>query len=852
MHDGVAIAIKKNINYKLIDNFEEEVLAIQITTTQGPIIIATVYSPPRRPQLPANDLLKLSNYNIPVYILGDLNARHSSLGSTNNNQAGITLNNIINTGKLMHIGPNFYTFLGRKNGSAPDIILSNNKTFHNHHAQQGPLTGSDHLPIIFHLSTSPIQVPTKRKLELSKADWHKYTEILKRQTTLDLNNKPTQEIEVEIRKTHNNIKEAAKQTIPISKYKTLPYNKTTDEMRLIQTQYTNLINYVNIYGSSEYHKSLLTLLQSKLQTEYQKQSISKWNEMIETVNEYPKSSKEFWRDIFRMSGNSNNDEIPYLVDQNGNKIHTDEERENAFRREWGKIFQITEEENEQFDQEHEITITDWMNTRQERITPDNIINKNKLNEVGEITLGELMHSLRKFKEKAPGFSGITKNMILNTPSNIKETLKEIYNSSLAAGYFPQEFKTAKMIFIPKPNKDKKRVGNYRPISLLEITAKLFEKILNTRLLKFLEENNILNDRQHGFRTKKGTTSAIALATEIIAQETAQRNQVNIVLRDVSKAFDKVWHTGLQYKLLQCNLPTQYEKILSHYLQNRTAKINIGNYTGPDIPLLSGVPQGSCISPTLYILYTADTPPPAPYSEYIQFADDITQIITYPGKSTQIMANHTIRAIEQINKYEQKWKIKTNRQKFKIIPLAKINTKPIIINNEHYPYSQEGSMLGITINKKGYNSFMNNKKNKARNALTKIKRFNKLSKTNKQLLYTSLVRSVMEYPPVPIHAFTKTKLYSLQSTQNLALKYIHNVKYPTLISSQELHHRSTLEPINTLLYDRAEEIWNKIENSNDIIYNTRIKTNYQQFLPSHTWFPSSKNEMLKGRPRPKYK
>lgn len=91
----------------------------------------------------------------------------------------------------------------------------------------------------------------------------------------------------------------------------------------------------------------------------------------------------------------------------------------------------------------------------------------------------LYHILRKFKETAPILTGITRSMIADSPEHIKESLIEIYNSSIAAADFPDNINIGKLIFIAKPGKDgKKRVEHYRPITVLEITGKILEKIIN--------------------------------------------------------------------------------------------------------------------------------------------------------------------------------------------------------------------------------------------------------------------------------------------------------------------------------------------------------------------------------------
>ena len=149
----------------------------------------------------------------------------------------------------------------------------------------------------------------------------------------------------------------------------------------------------------------------------------------------------------------------------------------------------------------------------------------------------------------------------------------IFNMSLSMGYFPGSYKHTIMIFIPNGSASQHKVQNNGPISPLETQGKLQDKLINRRLIHYFELNN--------FRTARGTHTALAVFYETLVNERHVKNsRTDVVLREVSKVFDKVWHNGLKYKLIQINLHTCFLRILCNFFDDRTASIRIDNHIGP--------------------------------------------------------------------------------------------------------------------------------------------------------------------------------------------------------------------------------------------------------------------------------
>lgn len=836
LHDGVAVAVRNNLKHVILDNFDENYLAIQIETTLGPTLIATGYQPPRRPIVPLQSLLQIFRRNtLPVIFMGDINARHPVLGHNNSNPTGEALAHLIRQETVQHLGPDFKTFINTRSTGTPDIILANNRMIHNTYIRAGPLTSSDHLPVILKLSAAPIQVPITPRLNKKEANWVGFEEELSNYIIPDLDGRPATEIDYELSNWYLATDRAIKNNIPTTKYKTLPHPAMNNEIRRAIQTYNTVRQHAEINGWSPAARNLIKTLQNNLQQEFRQMRDDHWNNLITSVDNQYKHPDKFWASIKRLMG-SDNEQTKYLLDPNGRKLTTAEDQATEFKRVWGRIYRITENENADFCTENEASVRAYLaNTNDHRpyetillnrLRPDYYLTK-------PITYHEVQKKIRNLKNrKAPGHSQIDKEILSHMPTNMVKALTAILNASLSAGYFPSLFKLAILKLILKSGKNPTDSQNYRPISLLDITGKIYEKLINERFRQFLEHNNGYHPNQHAYRRRRGTNTAIALAYETIARHQQNRAQCNVIFRDVSKAFDKVWHDGLKYKLCNLHMPRNFTALLCHFLDNRRAIIQVGSYKTDPIPLLCGVPQGSTVAPTLYTLYTSDLGE-IPHCKYLTYADDVTQIITYPGKSKQFLQLYTERAITSLNEYERKWKIRTNHNKFQILHISKQRPLPITINNRNINYTNKAKMLGLTMKKTGIAAHTKEIKQKANVALKKLKRFTNLQPRTKLHLYKAFVLPVLEYPAIPLNTLTKSNWKSLQAVQNKALRWVDGATLPNTITAAELHEIYDIMPLNCRNFQAAYRDWENIR--------TQFEDDVQQLLEietpgTHAWWP----------------
>lgn len=259
-----------------------------------------------------------------------------------------------------------------------------------------------------------------------------------------------------------------------------------------------------------------------------------------------------------------------------------------------------------------------------------------------------------------------------------------------------------------------------------------------------------------------------------------------------------------------------------------------------------------VSPQHYtVFFIHDLPEPIDDSDYIAFADDITQITYSPAKNVKAIANTTKHAIEQINNYENNWKIQTNTSKFTIIPITRLSTAPITINNNIIPYSNSGKILGLNISRRGFANQIKLRTAIALHNLNKLYRFKHLSIPNKKKLYTSLVRSALTYPIIPLHTANNSPLLKLQRVQNKSLRFIHNTLWHDFTTSEYLHTISNLPPINIFLHNSAQALWEKIQTTDPQLYNKLLLPDHL-LHQQHSYFTSSHHKSQQPTPDPLYK
>ncbi|KAI1524765.1 reverse transcriptase, partial [Pyrenophora tritici-repentis] len=390
----------------------------------------------------------------------------------------------------------------------------------------------------------------------------------------------------------------------------------------------------------------------------------------------------------------------------------------------------------------------------------------RLNEDFQLDINFVIEELNAVNiKKGTGPDGMHPLILKHCASHLAAPLTQIFNESLSTGHFPDKWKRSSVSPIFKKGA-RSKIENYRCIAKLQTVAKFFEHLVNVKLLSLVQDK--ITKKQHGFMKSRSTASNL---TEFVYY--AQRGinsgaQVDVLYTDFSKAFDRVNHKRLILKLRSFNLPDNLLAWLESYLSNRTQFVKYGASESNEFIVSSGVPQGSHLGPTLFLLFINDIVDEMDDVFISLFADDvkIAKIITCQEDAVVLQ-----QAIDKLRAWCDANTLHLNLDKCAVLT---VTTKKKDIFKIDYMYGthkfkhvSEHKDLGVLIDQRlSFNQHIDMITSKATAALGFIRRFcyDITDVQTLKSLYYALVQSHLEYCNVvwlPTYAIHIAKIESVQ-------------------------------------------------------------------------------------------
>lgn len=309
-------------------------------------------------------------------------------------------------------------------------------------------------------------------------------------------------------------------------------------------------------------------------------------------------------------------------------------------------------------------------------------------------------------DKCEAFADMLQDTFLVLPFRAILFLTALFNACLHWGYFPYNWKHAQVIMISKPGKPKRELSSYRPISLLPTLSKLYEKIIAYRLKSILQDWEILPTFQFGFREAHSTVDQMVRFSEFVNVNFENYKQTAALFLDFQQAFDKVWHTGLIYKMKKLHFPLYLVGVIKSFLEDRSFSVKIDENLSSIRPVNSSVPQGSVLGPILFNLYVSDIadqimPTLSPSCFLGMFADDM--LIAYADHDVHIAQSELQELVDHIIEWCSNWcvTISIPKSEAKIFSLRRCPDPPCItIGNAIIPWKENSvRWLGILFDKR---------------------------------------------------------------------------------------------------------------------------------------------------------
>ena len=843
-HGGMILTRQDLTDIKEIEELKilftaEEVIGIEIkgSNKRPSLKIFTYYNPPLcSPNVAI--LRYISSCSGKCILTGDLNCKNTAWGSTYTDRRGRDLLDSLNDYNLTTLNNQSKTRCDPCSGKEEslDLVIGNLEAatiFTEFWV--GPDVGSDHLPVhsVLQFGIEQPREPVKIR-RFGNLNRTKLKKILDSEARFPIARNAT-ELERHAAMITDQIKRAYDRSCPETVIKKRSKCLFTPEIEMMVKEKRNLRRQKNaaLQNHNPGQARLIMTKINRLGNDIKRsQKIEKQREFERHCHQLnkEKNPKKFFQTFDLLAnptikGATSKSSIMTVEDEHGNKASSSEEKANLFANRLQSVHQ--EPDDKAFNESWKKKVEEYLkeNEKSFKNDPDESYSLPEDGDDSElcnaVTVEEFENNLARCKNKsAAGNDGISYSLIKCLPNTVKGDICQIFSDSIRIGYFPKIWKSALVKMIPKPQKDAKYAKNFRPISLLLCLGKVLERILARRISSHLEVKKLFSKSQSGFRNNHMTSEQLLRLSEESHTAFKEKKHVAAIFLDAEAAFDRCWHNGIRYKTKKIlKLPNRITRLISSFITDRSLTVSHEGCSSHSVLLNAGTPQGSPLSPLIYIIYVNDYPEEIEeICSVSQFADDSALWTT--AYTTKYAITKLQKALNVLEGWCRKWRVKLNGDKSNLMFISRTRESEeenhaIHLFDDIVRPTTHAKFLGIEIDshlsfKKHFES-IKARSTRRLNVLKVLSR-NGVEAAVIMKLYKIYVRPIIEYGCPSFVAATQTNLSHLQKIQNEAIRI--SLRLPRYIRTDLLHEYGAIDMVKDRLVQMSTQLLGKMRMNNE--------------------------------------
>ena len=669
-----------------------------------------------------------------IFVFGDFNVHHSGwLHHSSTDVAGThAFNFAVSQG--LHQTVDFFTRIPDRDDHSPsllDLFLTSNPSICET-SSSGPLGKSDHVVVNMQISLSTKGAPEppyhRTLFSYDRGDWDSFRDFLRDVTWIEVFKLDGERCTSEVASW---IKAGIDAFVPSRKFQQRPHSSPWFSPACAAA-IAHRNHFFRVYQCEQTAESKQRFRRSANECKrvIESAKLQYMEQTHERIASQKIGSRDFWR-IYNSVANKGKSSVPPLI--NGPEVLTSSsDKAEFFAQQFSKNSTLD-------DTGHPLSAFESRTD----VVLDTVHITSRM-------VASVIQSLDA--SKATGPDGIPVVVLQKCCPELSPILSKLFNKLLAESCYPPCWKVPDVIAAFKNCGDRSDPRNYRPISLLPIISKVFEAVLNNFIVRHMNSLNLFTDRQYGFRASRSTADVLTVISDRFYRVLGCGGQARAIALDISKAFDKVWHAGLIHKLRRYGISGSLLRLLQSFLSDRKIRVVLDGQNSACYSINAGVPQGSVLGPTLFLLFINDLPDHL-LSQLAIYADDTTLYSclektndVFPKLEQAAFLEDDLRSIAE---WGEKWLVTFNARKTKLLSVTKCrdpNLFPITMYGQGLPENDSFRLLGLTINKGlTWNQYIEGIAKSAAQKVGSLYRANAyLTPESILYLYKATIRPCMEY------------------------------------------------------------------------------------------------------------